>query len=163
MTDDDHTPKAELDATSSDEGASPSDLAPLHVNDWFLQQLIEFAELGVELPIILSIGGSHINGNLIGGNRYFKELSELMSSSQVTSDVESVPGTLSKLFESYQDIYPQGDERPAFGTAKPNYIHLRDAKWHSFDGKALPSTGSLWRGKVSSVDGFMIGKLRVER
>ena len=146
-----------LKSDGSEEAAS------LHINDWFLQELIELAEVGVELPVTLTVGGSHINGRLVSGVRFFEEISANMSDSTAVAGLESLPDTLSKRFKSHTERYLRpGEDRPPLGALKPNFVHLRDARWQSPDGKTFPSNGSYWRGKISAVDGFMIGEIRVE-
>ena len=137
---------------------------PYHVQDWFLQELIELADLGLQQWITLDIGGSHINGRLISGRQYFEQLAESTKAATFNGG-GALQETLVNLYNGHAKIYLADDDegRPAFGEAKPSYIHLREARWHSTDGKTLPGNGTYWRGKVSSVDGYMLGELRVTR
>ena len=50
----------------------------LQIDDHFLDSLVEFAERGLKLPIIVSVGGATIQGRLISEDEYFKRLSELV-------------------------------------------------------------------------------------
>ncbi len=44
-----------------------------------------------------------------------------------------------------------------------SYIHLKDARIYSPQGEGIPSSKPLWwRGKLSSVDGFIFGSPKVE-
>jgi hypothetical protein len=137
--------------------------APLYVNDWFLQELIELAEMGLEQWVTLTIGGSHICGRLISGQKFFEQLAYQMDAAKTVGSTEELQKTLVNLYKSHADIYSKSSEdRPPFGTSRPNYIHLRDARWHSLEGNILPGNGTFWRGKLSAVDGFMFGELKIE-
>ncbi|MGE8632870.1 MAG: gas vesicle protein, partial [Achromobacter piechaudii] len=44
----------------------------------------------------------------------------------------------------------------------PNYIHLADALFFTADGTPIAGQPTLWRGRTSSVDGFILGRLQSE-
>ena len=69
---------------------------------------------------------------------------------------------------TYADLYkkrmPDTDNEgnqsePVQKGPSPSFIHLRSAKIYAAGQRPLPTTGMLWRGKISSVDGFTIGVL----
>jgi len=39
------------------------------------------------------------------------------------------------------------------------YLHLKDAKVYTSSSTPVLSGGQLWRGKISSVDGFTLGTI----
>jgi hypothetical protein len=44
----------------------------------------------------------------------------------------------------------------------PNYIHLADALFFTADGTPIAGQPTLWRGRTSAVDGFVLGRLQEE-
>jgi hypothetical protein len=93
------------------------------------------------LEIILSVRGMLINGELISSTTYFKELFEENNGN-----------------EEKEAEQPVSEER--------HFIHLRNAKFFMTGSTAIPGEGSgfLWRGRLTAIDGFTLGKLElVER
>ena len=149
--------------TEEQEGAQNDfDLDEPQFADWFLQQIVEFANLGLEIGVTLSVEGSTITGTLIGGRAYFEELSNLLL--KASGEKNDVGQTLSELWGEHKNLYHMGgegsDEQPTEQRAPPAFLHLRGAEIVSPSGARMPSgEGFLWRGRVSAVSGFAIGKL----
>jgi hypothetical protein len=54
---------------------------PPHDYDWFLFQLVEWAnQFDIEQGITLAVGGAMISGQLISGRRYFEEVAAFLMS-----------------------------------------------------------------------------------
>lgn len=141
-----------------DEPGNPP--VPTHVQDWFLADLVELAEMGIEQHITLTVGGAHINGNLIGGRRYFELLVEAMEEGHNLGE-KDVLDAITNMYRANQDVYAKpGEERPPMGTKPPTYIHLRDARWFEANGKTFPGNGLMWRGRISAVEGFALGQIQ---
>lgn len=128
--------------------------------DWFLQSTIETViAKGVEIGVTLTVGGAIVSGTLIKGRTYFEELgATLTAASQAEGDMQSVLG---EAWKGYTAIYDKpagaGDDWQA---PAATYIHLRDTRFFSPGNAPLPTNqGVLWRGKLSSIDGFSIGSL----
>jgi hypothetical protein len=162
------TEEAEVENGESNATAPTADhdlpASDFRSQDWFLQELIELAEMGLEQGITLTIGGAQIHGNLIGGRRYFEAMVEALNVSSGQGERSELLSTISGLWGRHADVYPgPADERPPLGSAPANYIHLRDASWRSSSADPFPSNGTYWRGKVSAVDGFMLGTITTTR
>ena len=167
MTDErDEVAAGDADTINSTEGEQVHDPAydpRLGEADWFLQNQIEFAERGLEQYVVLDIGGSHISGRLVGGYSYFEHMASL---NRPSGDNAGSPGMVS-IYEDFRDnfVAPGLDEDhyEPLGARKIYFVHLADARWLTAEGPSLPGNGTYWRGKLSAVDGFWMGSLRVEK
>lgn len=133
------------------------DVAIVGSMDWFLQSTIEtIINRGVDIGVTLTVGGAIVSGILISGRKYFEELGDtLASASQSDGDMQSVLG---EAWKQYTAIYDEPENAPDDWQAPPaGFIHLRDARFYAPGQHPIPSNGVLWRGKLSSVDGFSIG------
>ncbi|RFF46222.1 gas vesicle protein [Xanthomonas campestris] len=118
--------------------------------DYLLQDLVLLANEGLLIGITVTIGGTTITGNLIGGKSWFEEF---------TAQFDVVPddrfrASLKERFGAYADIYKDEGKR----TRAPFYIHLQGAKVVEKNGM-LPNQGMLWRGRLSEISGFALGSL----
>lgn len=123
--------------------------------DWFLQFLVNLANHNkIELDITLIVGGSLVSGTLIGVRDYFDAMgahfTDSLSSLQSTEEIRA---TFQKIGEQCSCVTPSEK------TETPSYIHLRNARFHSGEGQsvAVRNNGSLWRGRISEVEGFAPG------
>lgn len=122
-------------------------------SDNFLQTYVHMFNKtpDARLPVTLSVRGKLITGEMIAGRAYFDELNRT-----IFGEIEPEHPLL-QLHKSFASIYDAaGDETPP-----PMYIHMRSARY--VDGTTFsPSDGDgvLWRGKISSVDGFSFGSLQ---
>ncbi|WP_417274313.1 gas vesicle accessory protein GvpU [Celeribacter halophilus] len=128
--------------------------------DWFLENTISgIISLGVEFGITLTVNGLIISGTLINGKTYFEELSKsLKSASKEKGDFADVIG---EQWAGFKAIYEDPDEESENKTpSHVSFIHLKNAHIFAPGQQAMPTEeGILWRGKLSSVDGFTIGVL----
>ena len=100
------------------------------------------------LDITLNVKGAVITGTLVSAKEYFNELSETFEDG---SDVAQ------KLSE---ELTKAGEAVDESSMAEAHYIHLKNTKVYCGDSKATPSRGKvLWRGKLSEIDGFFLGKI----
>lgn len=127
--------------------------------DWFLQTLVNIVNDadGLELGIILQVGGGFVSGYLVGIAKYFEGFASDFSS--------AFQGTVSEQIR--QELTNLGKIKPATENPDdaplPNYIHLREARFYHPSGKPMPANrGVWWRGRVSEVSGFCIGSLTAE-
>jgi hypothetical protein len=130
-------------------------LEPIKVEkDWFLQNIVEM----VNSTNITSIGftvlthGFLVSGDLIGGKEYFREFGTEMS--MISTTPQDTIEAFSKIGDNvYSDENRDGD---------PSYVHFKDAKFFHPNGKPIPDNrGVLWRGRISEISGFSLGKLSV--
>src|SRR5689334_14729448 len=77
---------------------------PPHEYDWFLSQLVGWAnQFDVEQGITLAVGGAMISGQLISGKRYFDELAAFFMSA--TGAATEVKQSLSDAIKGWTVIY----------------------------------------------------------
>ena len=123
--------------------------------DDFLQSLYELTNSAdLEVGVTLQVNGKNISGIMISGSEYFKLTDELLSSVWSSDVKEKIDDALEANIEFYSggsgNSHAQGEQ----------YIHMRNT--HIFEGDIMiPSNhdGALWRGKMSSISGFFLGKL----
>src|SRR5438309_374555 len=91
--------------------------------------------------ITLNVGGMLIAGELISGKTYLQEFTS--QAEQTTSSKQN------------DEPLPDDEDR--------HYIHLRNAFFYMTGGTPVPGRGEgfLWRGRLSAVDGFTMGRLEV--
>ena len=142
--------------------------------DWFLQTLVHLVNKEVMwFGITLSVGGTLISGTLISGKKYFETLAEDMARGfEVGEHTAKMVSLFRKNVKMIgQDVYDKSSESNEGPHAFPVYIHLENVFIYS-PGVAASSIGGsqivpigklpLWRGKLSSIDGYMIGQLELE-
>ncbi|MBW3110414.1 MULTISPECIES: gas vesicle accessory protein GvpU [Bacillaceae] len=100
------------------------------------------------LDITLNVAGAVITGTLVSAKEYFDSLSETFEDG---SDVaQKLSEELAKAGESVEENQ----------STEANFIHLKNTKVYCGDSKPTPSKGKImWRGKISEVDGFFLGKI----
>jgi len=109
-------------------------------------------EKDYSLSLTLHIGGMLVSGDLIGEYQYLQEF---------------MGGTVLRKMESLaSENASAGDSAPAEGQethTDPEYIHMRNAKFFHPGQTPVPGSGAgvLWRGRVASVDSFILGSLNV--
>ncbi|WP_421851711.1 gas vesicle accessory protein GvpU [Marinomonas sp.] len=144
------TEKSQVSAT--DTIKKPDQTQP----DWYLQQLVDMINgKEYELPITLFVNGLIVSGQLTSGHNYFEGLGE-----QLTEFFGGPSDDTSKavaLLTAPADMYTNDDEDEE--KPLPQYIHLNKARVFTPGQQPIPSEGSWWRGRLSSVDGFHFGSL----
>nr|WP_026694736.1 gas vesicle accessory protein GvpU [Peribacillus kribbensis] len=99
------------------------------------------------LDITLNVKGAVITGTMVSAKEYFDTLSETFEDGNDLA--QAISEQLSQAGESAQN-----------GDSKANFIHMKEAKVYCGDSKPTPSKGKiLWRGKLSEIDGFFLGKI----
>lgn len=132
---------------------------PSYETDWFLQNLVRFAnEWGLEMSITLQVGGMLVSGTLISGKRYFDEFATLFASG-FKNDNQELGESFHKLISSYKQIYEVTPEESE-NSPPPAYIHLRNTLFFQPGQQVFPTSGQLlWRGRIAEVGGFHLGCL----
>jgi hypothetical protein len=125
--------------------------------DAFLTRLVEYAIHGVELPVTLWVGGRMISGILTSGEHFFADALQALGLDEKQPEGSNAE-MMAADFQQWIDVYHEPFSRP------PEFIHLKDARTFKGDGNMIPSDkGTMWRGKLSSIDGFHLGALKAER
>lgn len=128
--------------------------------DWYLQNLVEIVNGNdFEFPITLFVGGLMVSGQLTSGHKYFEGLGEQLTQffGGPSDDTQENVNYLTSPKEIYLKKEDAKDKVP------PQYIHLREARVFVPGQQPIPSEGSWWRGRMSSVDGFHFGSLSVAK
>lgn len=123
--------------------------------DEFLALLVSLGNTGLNVGVTLYVGGAVICGNLISGKQFFTEFGEQFVSKLPGQDLKDAT---SPYFEGLVSLYdlksaPKGTYPPR------DYIHLSNARWHHPSGNLPTGPGTLWRGRLSAIDGFNLGVL----
>ncbi|MDZ3990360.1 gas vesicle accessory protein GvpU [Pseudomonas sp. Teo4] len=116
-----------------------------------LQHLVHLAnEGGVEMGITLMVGGALVSGYLISSETYFQRVIDSVVEVSAPGENPGVDAVAKLLAERTP---------PSGGPIASQFIHMRDARFYNGRNDPLPTNGTLWRGKIASVDGFSIGRL----
>lgn len=102
-----------------------------------------------EVPVTLTVKGLVISGFIISQKAYTE-----------TFGKGSFKATVLKLRESGQLDFLDDEAEPS-EPGKYEYIHLKNAKIYAHGQHPFPADGMLWRGRISSIDGYADGVLRV--
>jgi hypothetical protein len=119
--------------------------------DYVLKWLISsIEEIDLAFNITLNLKGAVISGEMIGEKEYAERLNQYFRDCIGITDASEM--NLNR-FNTKRDL----DSNPL----SEEYIHLKNAKvfFSSIDTAPLEE-GVLWRGKLSSVDGYMLGLFR---
>jgi hypothetical protein len=113
---------------------------------------------GVSIGITLYTASGIVTGNLIGSQTYFKKFGDSFVQAFESKFPDQDWSDMKKLYElkasGTEDS--SGDEY----SAPPQFIHLDGASLLRENGDLLTPSGSLWRGKISSVVGFTMGSMQ---
>ena len=144
--------------------------------DWYLAEYVTLANKGLRFPVTLYCHGFLLSGILIGGREYFEMAAKEVHGSFPDSELKDV---MSNWVSGWADMYPlpsQSHEKQALedeqapGSAQgdddepastPGFLHLMHAQVFTPGQAPIPATedGMLWRGRLSSIDGFTWGLL----
>lgn len=122
--------------------------------DWYLQTLVQVAnESDATFPVTLYVNGLLVSGILIGGHKFFTELGVQFTQffGGESEETTEIVGSLTSPGEIY---YRDGNSDTP---PPPQYVHLKEARVFSPGQQPIPANGSLWRGRLASVDGFSLG------
>lgn len=119
--------------------------------DWLLQSIVRWAnKTGREHFITLHTPSGVVSGTLITHETYFKSFADEYVGSATGDGAEKLRDSISALGATPQD------EEDAY--ADVQFIHLKDAQFFSPGQNPMPSNGILWRGKISAVCSFHMGR-----
>jgi len=101
------------------------------------------------LDITLNLKGAIVTGTMVPAGKYFESLSETFGGGDDVAEALS------------EQLAKAGEEAQSANSGGANFIHLEGAKVYCGDTKPTPAKGDiLWRGKLSEVDGFFLGKIQ---
>lgn len=146
-----------------------------HDQDWFLRFLVRLVNLSdTSLSITLTVGGTLVSGELVGGRTYFMGVKRSFLSAMrkgMTPD-ESVANETLQMFDDYFDsvisIYPESfedrEEEHEEAEREVVFLHMTNVRFFQPGGEPIPTPpgeGVSWRGRISRVDGFSLGSMQV--
>lgn len=122
--------------------------------DWLIQWLCGFVnDAKLSIGITLTVGGSTYTGTLISHEKYFQRIAEDLSKPFAAN-----PESEKALRERILGFHAEGT------SAEPQlpvqYIHMDNTRVITAGQQIFANTGTLWRGKISAVDGFVLGEIR---
>jgi hypothetical protein len=126
-------------------------------NDELLEFLLrKVEETGIGAGITLCFNGSIITGNLVKSKIYYDKMIEMydFDNSQLTAknqdELDKWSGYYSEYVVFIDELKKQEDPQNL------KYIHLEHVTFRNVNSNIL-TQAIVWRGKLSSVDGFSIG------
>lgn len=121
--------------------------------DWLLQWICGFVnETNCSVGITLTVGGNVFTGSLISHKTYFERLAKDISRPFAEKDPEAEKAMHERMLGFHTETTTDEPKLPV------QYIHLDNTRIHTGGDRILPGSGTLWRGKLCSVDGFVLGE-----
>jgi hypothetical protein len=125
--------------------------------DEVLEYLVKkVEETGAGSSITLCMNGSIIVGDIMSSKMYYEEMSKFFDGVDLTTNNRLDIETGRKYLEHYKQFMRER-ARSSEEQNNPRYIHLNKVVIYPSD-PSHPSGASVWRGKLSSVDGFSLGR-----
>ncbi len=124
------------------------------VCDGFLQDLVEAANRhsDTDLPIILTVGGAVITGQVVGLLAYFEAMADLI---YVGDSIEK-----EQLKRQFLEPIASELEQSKQSHVPPRMIHLKDVMIYASN---TNFSIDWWRGRIETVDGFSVGDFEGEQ
>jgi hypothetical protein len=110
-----------------------------------------------QISVTLNVHGTVVSGTMIGMKRYYEEVSKtLIETARAKSEeeVSYVRKELQKLFDIVKQPPPTEVENQSSGIRYDD-IFLKDVEIYTAFGKV---NASHWVGRITSVDGFVLGQ-----
>ena len=126
-------------------------------NDELLEFLLrKVEETGIGAGITLCLNGSIITGNLIKSKIYYDKMIEMydFDNSQLTAKNQDELDKWNGYYSEYVVFINELKKQEDLQNLK--YIHLEHVTFRNVNSNIL-TQAIVWRGKLSSVDGFSIG------
>jgi len=138
----------------------------LDFDDFFLSTLLKMVEKGARTSITISVRGTVIEGDMISEREFFEE-----TAAKITSDnpeheewardlFGSLPAYMDEAAMSTFDVGEDPETMREFReTVASSFIHLKNVRVFQA-GDFHEVSGATCRFRVSSVDGFWLGRYR---
>ena len=128
--------------------------------DFFLQNIVKLSnKFGVGFDITLLVSGVTVSGTLISGKDYYEGQGDVFL--KLSKQEDSIEKTLGEFWKGFSAIYDaeENENVTLEDVPAPTYIHLSNAQIVSGITITPQPPIAFWRGKISSVDGFFIGRV----
>jgi hypothetical protein len=124
--------------------------------DQVLESLVlDVEKTGAGYSITVCLNGLIVRGELIRSKRYYHLMSRIFDKDmEIMTEDQSDIEKLHAFLDNYRQFMQRMSEH--IGLDKPKYIHLDNVVIYP-SGSSTPFVTGLWRGKLSSVDGFSLG------
>jgi hypothetical protein len=133
-------------------------------DDFILKVLVGMAQAGTQMPITIIVGGTLLEGDMIGEAEFFEETAARLTSAgreqqrRFQELIGGLPATMdAAAMEGIDEGVEPEEMRKLREDVATSFIHLRNIRVFSA-GSFTALTGGTWRGRVSSVDGFLLGR-----
>lgn len=115
--------------------------------------LIEHKNIQLEVGITLNVGGAIISGIAISRKKYLEGIVNA-----VAGDDSDVAQLFGEIYGNFLEMEEDSEEETA---APPdyNFIHLKNVQIFGVNQEPISLNDNYWRGKLSAVDGYMIGNM----
>ncbi|TMV44816.1 hypothetical protein FE783_31265 [Paenibacillus mesophilus] len=124
--------------------------------DWLLAAYVAVVNgSSIEMGVTLSVGGTTISGMMISGQTYTRLLIESLRAAG-SSGAETIANALEEPLTAF---YGNRVEQDSEQVANIGFIHLKNVKILGGNNQFIEFNNCLWRGRLSTVDGFILGNL----
>jgi hypothetical protein len=136
-------------------------------DDGFIRMLVRFCnETGAGIAMTVHAGGTIVSGTLISDTKYYQLLAERVRTA--LPDDESAEDFAGGVDQWARLIAGEDGKEEANGEKEPadqkvksirrtSYLHLKDASIGPSLAELLPQERVLWRGRLGTIDGWMLG------
>jgi hypothetical protein len=168
-----HTEWWRVDAMTSEspEGVAPAagmvpDGPQEGNDDGFLRMLVRFCnETGAGIALTVHAGGTIVSGTLISDTKFYQLLAKrvrtALPSDESAEDFAGGVDQWARLIAGQDGKEEPNGEKPADQKVRSargtSYLHLKDASIGPSLAELSPQERVLWRGRLSSIDGWMLG------
>ena len=131
-----------------------------HGEDFLLAVFVRLAnDSNVSVGITLVVKGALVSGETISGSRYFEELGKQLGAASGISEEDMADIWRPVVDNLYSKTEPD-EGADADAGHNPGFIHLKNVRIFQA-ATSLPTSqeGVLWRGRLTEVDGFILGQL----
>ncbi|MDD1150026.1 gas vesicle protein [Pseudomonas sp. TNT2022 ID357] len=124
--------------------------------DWLIQWFAKFvnssdSSVKFEVPLTLTVGGNLVSGTLISEADYF----DLLAADFSRSFTGSVKEAAEEMIKGLQPLAVVDGEDDTYR----QFVHMKNAQVFTSASGPITTQGALWRGKISSVEGFSLGSI----
>ena len=158
-------PDEPLDLDGKEPALMPAPQPAPFQQDKFLAALVEEANVyNIAPSLTLCVGGLLITGDLTSTAVYLRaygeEMERALSNQLGREPTGEYAAPYREMADAAEKAWANKRDNPAAAEPAPTYICLENARYFNPSGGYIPvHDGMYWRGKISAVDGFSLGRL----